>query len=63
MFDQTFVGKKRGNNNPVARVDSAEPKTPIVKMIRNEPRTSRNDKCPCGSGKKFKKCCLYKPAT
>jgi uncharacterized protein YecA (UPF0149 family) len=21
-------------------------------------RISRNDKCPCGSGKKFKKCCL-----
>ena len=23
-------------------------------------RVSRNDKCPCGSGKKFKKCCLRK---
>lgn len=22
------------------------------------PRTGRNDPCPCGSGKKFKKCCL-----
>ncbi|RJQ53131.1 MAG: hypothetical protein C4526_07140 [Nitrospiraceae bacterium] len=20
-------------------------------------RTSRNDSCPCGSGKKYKKCC------
>lgn len=20
----------------------------------------RNEKCPCGSGKKFKKCCIYK---
>ncbi len=24
-------------------------------------RTGRNDPCPCGSGKKFKKCCLNKP--
>lgn len=25
---------------------------------REEPRTGRNDPCPCGSGKKYKKCCL-----
>lgn len=24
---------------------------------RSEPRVGRNDPCPCGSGKKFKKCC------
>jgi hypothetical protein len=24
-------------------------------------KTGRNDPCPCGSGKKFKKCCLNKP--
>jgi SEC-C motif-containing protein len=24
---------------------------------RTEPKTGRNDPCPCGSGKKFKKCC------
>jgi uncharacterized protein YecA (UPF0149 family) len=23
-------------------------------------RVGRNDYCPCGSGKKFKKCCLWK---
>ncbi|MBD9124484.1 MAG: SEC-C metal-binding domain-containing protein [Eisenbergiella sp.] len=23
-------------------------------------KTGRNDLCPCGSGKKFKKCCLGK---
>ena len=26
---------------------------------RAEPRVGRNDPCPCGSGKKFKKCCLH----
>ncbi len=26
---------------------------------RNTPKTGRNDPCPCGSGKKFKKCCLH----
>lgn len=24
---------------------------------RSEPKISRNDPCPCGSGKKYKKCC------
>jgi hypothetical protein len=26
--------------------------------VRTEPKTGRNDPCPCGSGKKYKKCCL-----
>jgi len=28
-------------------------------VIRDEPKVGRNDPCPCGSGKKFKKCCLH----
>ncbi|MGL5150670.1 MAG: SEC-C metal-binding domain-containing protein [Clostridium sp.] len=27
------------------------------KIVRNENKIGRNDVCPCGSGKKFKKCC------
>ena len=26
---------------------------------RDQPRIGRNDPCPCGSGKKYKKCCLH----
>ncbi|WP_155999629.1 YecA family protein [Thioalkalivibrio sulfidiphilus] len=26
--------------------------------VRSQPKTGRNDPCPCGSGKKYKKCCL-----
>jgi len=29
---------------------------------RGQPPVGRNDPCPCGSGKKFKKCCLRKQA-
>jgi SEC-C motif-containing protein len=25
--------------------------------VRSEPKVGRNDPCPCGSGKKYKKCC------
>jgi SWIM/SEC-C metal-binding protein len=31
---------------------------PIIK--RDKPKLGRNDPCPCGSGLKFKKCCLQK---
>ena len=31
--------------------------TPVV---RQGPKVGRNDPCPCGSGKKYKKCCLGK---
>jgi len=38
---------------------------PSVKQLRRRPvhpdavgRVGRNEPCPCGSGKKFKKCCL-----
>jgi SEC-C motif-containing protein len=26
-------------------------------VVREAPKTGRNDPCPCGSGKKYKKCC------
>lgn len=30
---------------------------PKPQTVRNEAKVGRNDPCPCGSGKKFKKCC------
>ena len=30
---------------------------PRVESIRKQPEPGRNDLCPCGSGKKYKKCC------
>ena len=35
------------------RVQKAPTNTPL----RNENKVGRNDPCPCGSGKKYKKCC------
>ena len=26
-------------------------------LVREEPKVGRNDPCPCGSGRKFKRCC------
>ncbi|MBN2797225.1 MAG: SEC-C domain-containing protein [Clostridia bacterium] len=30
------------------------------RIVVNEDKIGRNDPCPCGSGKKYKKCCLNK---
>ncbi|HEV2293301.1 MAG TPA: SEC-C metal-binding domain-containing protein [Tepidisphaeraceae bacterium] len=29
----------------------------IKTIVRNQPKVGRNENCPCGSGKKYKKCC------
>lgn len=28
--------------------------------VRTKPKIGRNESCPCGSGKKYKKCCMNK---
>jgi hypothetical protein len=33
---------------------------PPETYVRATPKIGRNDPCPCGSGKKYKKCCLEK---
>gem|GEM_PF-2035111 len=35
---------------------SHEHHAPATPFQRSEPKVGRNDVCPCGSGKKFKKC-------
>jgi uncharacterized protein len=36
--------------------DNGLASTPVA---RSEPKVGRNDPCPCGSGKKYKQCCLH----
>ena len=38
----------------IARRDSSPRAQPVVSKPH---QTGRNDPCPCGSGKKFKRCC------
>ena len=35
-----------------------EAEAEIEPFVRETPKVGRNDPCPCGSGKKYKKCCL-----
>lgn len=34
------------------------PEEAMLPYVRETPKVGRNDPCPCGSGKKYKKCCL-----
>jgi preprotein translocase subunit SecA len=42
---------------PAAHASSPEARRPVS---TGGPKVGRNDPCPCGSGKKYKKCCLLK---
>lgn len=37
---------------------SGKPAVASATLVHDAPKTGRNDPCPCGSGKKYKKCCL-----
>ncbi|HAE11536.1 MAG TPA: preprotein translocase subunit SecA [Opitutae bacterium] len=54
-FDQ-FSGSGGGSAAPQ---QSEAPEIPeiAVPVVRDTPKVGRNDPCPCGSGKKYKKCC------
>jgi len=55
------IGRTRMAEN--FRLDEPEPELDAEVDEHFEPRAkkiSRNDPCPCGSGKKFKKCCIDK---
>ncbi len=45
-------GKNKDMSSPFEQIADSE--APFVAT----PKTGRNEPCPCGSGKKYKKCCL-----
>ena len=51
------------SENPAAETSTFPPENsgwakPAEPFHRESPKIGRNDPCPCGSGKKFKKCCI-----
>jgi hypothetical protein len=58
-FAQLFSELKFAHKNEVNRKEnSASKKMTYIDLNDSKPKVGRNDPCPCGSGKKFKKCCL-----
>ncbi|MCD6389209.1 MAG: SEC-C domain-containing protein [Desulfobulbaceae bacterium] len=44
---------------PRSNSEKLKPESKII-PVRQDPKIGRNQPCPCGSGKKYKKCCLRK---
>jgi uncharacterized protein YchJ len=51
------LDKKRRTKEEIAAEEKLLKETPKVDPIRTDATPNRNDPCPCGSGKKYKKCC------
>ncbi|HSK03615.1 MAG TPA: SEC-C metal-binding domain-containing protein, partial [Kofleriaceae bacterium] len=48
----------------IALLPERAPEQPIAGVpVRAAPKVGRNELCPCGSGKKFKRCCADRPVT
>jgi uncharacterized protein len=62
LDDEREVERLRDSIAPNARAIHAkwlaERSGPALPARRTLPRVGRNDPCPCGSGKKYKRCCL-----
>ena len=46
-----------GAEHASAGGDGGEAGAPVKTIVRDGEKVGRNDPCPCGSGKKYKKCC------
>jgi preprotein translocase subunit SecA len=55
-LEEAFQRRKRRELDQ-ARMAGAGDRQPVQQVVRGAAKVGRNDPCPCGSGKKYKKCC------
>ncbi|MGZ5178474.1 MAG: preprotein translocase subunit SecA, partial [Burkholderiales bacterium] len=55
-IEEEFLRKKKRELQQ-ARMAGAGEGGPVQQVVRASAKVGRNDPCPCGSGKKYKKCC------
>ena len=58
--DPAAAGDETGADTDPCEDEHCAHHAPMVPVRRELPKIGRNDPCPCGSGKKHKKCCLGK---
>jgi preprotein translocase subunit SecA len=54
-LEEAFMRRKRRELEQ-ARMAGAGDVQPVQQVVRGQEKVGRNDPCPCGSGKKYKKC-------
>jgi preprotein translocase subunit SecA len=55
-LEEAFQRRKKRELDQ-ARMAGAGERQPVQQVVRGAAKVGRNDPCPCGSGKKYKKCC------
>ena len=55
--------RERGEDWDEANIHDMDSLVIDQPYVRETPKVGRNDPCPCGSGKKYKKCCLLNGTT
>jgi preprotein translocase subunit SecA len=55
-LEESFQRKKKRELEQARMAGSSEAQT-VQQVVRGTAKVGRNDPCPCGSGKKYKKCC------
>ena len=55
-LEESFQRKKRRELEQARMAGSGETQQ-VQQVVRGAAKVGRNDPCPCGSGKKYKKCC------
>ncbi|MGH9499327.1 MAG: preprotein translocase subunit SecA [Terriglobales bacterium] len=55
-LEEAFQRRKRRELEQ-ARMAGSGDRQPVQQVVRSAAKVGRNDPCPCGSGKKYKKCC------
>ena len=55
-LEEAFQRRKRRELEQ-ARMAGSGDQQPVQQVVRGQAKIGRNDPCPCGSGKKYKKCC------
>ena len=57
MFNENAIEERRERELEELNMVGGEEEESGAQIIRTEDKIGRNDPCPCGSGKKYKKCC------
>lgn len=63
QFDERFERKQEQKKRQLKEMpgeDEAPLPPPVEPIKKEKEEPGRNDPCPCGSGKKYKQCCLSK---
>jgi preprotein translocase subunit SecA len=55
-LEEAFMRRKRRELEQARMAGAGDAAAPVQQVVRGQEKVGRNDPCPCGSGKKYKKC-------